>query len=250
MDRPQEIKEQIRKYLEQPTLTGLKQSGNSDDNMSIGGVKHSSGYMVMDDKSGKSPQKDSDEDNYTHIDDHPLLLVKDECYCKVSDESRAICCIPERAKTLKPLWDDEVSFSPVFVMKGNCGEDLDVLLPPLCGPLPRYISMDGKDQVSMKKHSKVSDESRVICCIPERSKTLKPLWNDKVSFSPAFMMKEIPGEDLDVLPPLPCGPLPGYISMDGKDQVSMKKHSYVNEEVSSQQQTDRVDAYATSGGCQ
>ena len=173
---------------------------SSGDYMSMGGVKRSSDYMVMgDDKDGKSSQKDKDDDDdddYINvIDDHPLPHAIDERYLGLSDESRVTCHNPEG-----------------------------------------YL--------------KLSDDSGASCRVPEGSITLEPSWDDEVPLSPAFMMKEIRGEDLDILPPPRCAPIPGYISMGGKDQASMKKHGYVNEEVLSQQRTDRVDAYATSGECQ
>ena len=173
---------------------------SSGDYMSMGGVKRSSDYMVMDgDKDGKSSQKENDgddDDNYINVvDDLPLPPAIDERYLRLSDESRVTCHIPE-------------------------------------------------------EYLKLSDESRASYRVPEGSMTLEPSWDDEVPLSPAFMMKEIRGEDLDVLPPPPCLPVPGYISMGGKGQASTKKHSYVNEEVLSQQRTDRVDAYATSGECQ
>ena len=176
------------------SIGGVKRSS---DYMVMGGVKRSSDYMVMgDDKDGKSSQKDKDDDDdYINvIDDHPLPHAIDERYLGLSDESRVTCHNPEG-----------------------------------------YL--------------KLSDDSRASCHVPQGSITLEPSWDDEVPLSPAFMMKEIRGEDLDILPPPPCAPIPGYISMGGKDQASMKKHGYVNEEVLSQQRTDRVDAYATSGEC-
>ena len=167
---------------------------SSGDYMSMGGVKRSSDYMVMDDDNdGNSSQKSKDDDDYVNVaDDQPVPPVIDERYLGLSDESRVTCHNPEG-----------------------------------------YL--------------KLSDEPKTTCRIPEGSLTLKePSWDDEVPLSPAFMMKEIRGEDFDTLPPPPCAPIPGYISMGGKEQAS-KKHSYVNEEVLSQQRSDRVDAYATSG---
>ena len=169
---------------------------SSGDYMSMGGVKRSSDYMVMDgDNDGKSSQKNKDDDDYINVaDDQPVPPVIDERYLRLSDESRITCHNPEG-----------------------------------------YL--------------KLSDEPKTTR-VPEGSLTVKePSWDDEVPLSPAFMMKEIRGEDFDTLPPPPCAPIAGYISMGGKDQAP-KKHSYVNEEVLSQQRSDRVDAYATSGECQ
>ena len=170
---------------------------SSGDYMSMGGVKRSSDYMVMDaDNDGKSSQKKKDDDDYVNVaDDQPVPPVIDERYLQLSDESRVTCHNPEG-----------------------------------------YLKLSG--------------EPKTTCRVPEGFITLKESsWDDEVPLSPAYMMKQILEEELDTLPPPPCSPIPGYISMGGKGQAS-KKHSYVNEEVLSQQRSDRVDAYATSGECQ
>ena len=121
----------------------------------------------------------------------------------------------------------------------------------------KYMRMDDNDVVEAvtdEGYLKLTTEREEDIDYAAEAKqylTLKePSWDDEVPLedpqSPAFMLREIYGEDTHPAPPAACASVPGYVSMDGKEQEN-KKHSYVNEDVFVQQRTDRVEAYATSG---